>query len=196
MKTTRTVFLFLVTLFLLSPLPALAHFCACCAERGQYSINVRKPTGYELSELKLLKIADAALYTDAGYPDNIKGLSPLSETYTARLFWPQRGFRFDFKSEQNGAGVLNLAHAPTMVDFRADTYNEGEPTLYKELRFKARVLSGSGFFGKGITPATEYFLVLQGRGNNCMSADQFTHWRLEITGKRASYAFYGRLKTS
>jgi hypothetical protein len=196
MKLNQIIFSVLIAGLLLSPLPLLANFCACCAERGQYSISVRKPADYELSELKLLKIADAALYTDAAYPDNIKGLSPLSETYTASILWPKKWFRFDFKNEQNGTGLLDLAPAATMVDFRADTYNEGEPVLYKELRFKARVLSGSGFFSKGIAPATEYFLVLQGKGNNCLSADQFTHWRLEITGKRASYAFYGRLKTS
>jgi hypothetical protein len=84
----------------------------------------------------------------------------------------------------------------TMVDFRVDTYNEGEPVLYKELRFKSKVRNGTGFFSKGIALATEYFLVLQGKGNHCMAAEQFTHWRLEISGKKADYAFFGKLKTT
>jgi hypothetical protein len=35
--------------------------------------------------------------------------------------------------------------------------------------------------------------VFQGRGNSCDGADNFTHWQLKITGKKADYAFYGEL---
>jgi hypothetical protein len=37
--------------------------------------------------------------------------------------------------------------------------------------------------------------VLQGRGNSCDTAEDFTHWRLKITGNKADYAFYGELST-
>jgi hypothetical protein len=57
-------------------------------------------------------------------------------------------------------------------------------------------MSGTGIFKKGIVPATAYFLVFQGKGNQCMAAEQFTHWRLEVMGKKASYAFFGTLKTT
>lgn len=182
--------------FLIFPSQIFANYCACCAERGEYSIRVKKPDNYEIGELKRLQIADATLYTDAGYPDNIKGINPLTENYTANFLWQNAGWKFDFKNDNKATGILNLAKSPTMVDFRTDTYNEGEPILYKELRFKYRVSSGTGIFSKGIAPATEYFLVLQGKGNNCMNAEDFTHWRLEITGKKADYAFFGKLKTA
>jgi hypothetical protein len=35
--------------------------------------------------------------------------------------------------------------------------------------------------------------VLQGRGNSCDGAEDFTHWQLKIAGKKADYAFYGEL---
>jgi hypothetical protein len=64
--------------------------------------------------------------------------------------------------------------------------------LYKEWRFEGEV-NGTGFFKAGITARTKYFLVLQGRGNSCDAAEDFTHWQLKITGKKADYAFYGEL---
>lgn len=171
-----------------------AATCACCAEKGQYTLSVKKPDNYEIGELKRLKIAETTLYTDAGYPETIKGIMPNSENYTSNFMWQKTGWKFEFKNDQNNSGILNLATAATMVDFRTDLYDrEGDPLLYKELRFKSKVLNGTGIFKNGIAPATEYFLVFQGRGNNCMNAEDFTHWRLEITGKKADYAFFGKL---
>jgi hypothetical protein len=67
-----------------------------------------------------------------------------------------------------------------------------KPLLYKEWRFEGEV-NGTGFFKAGIVAPTKYFLVLQSRGNNCDTAEDFTHWRLKITGNKADYAFYGEL---
>lgn len=64
--------------------------------------------------------------------------------------------------------------------------------LYKEWRFQGAV-KGDGVFNHGLMAPAKYFLVFQGRGNNCDNAEDFTHWRLEITGRKARYAFYGAL---
>ncbi len=196
MKIRTFHLIILVSILFTLPLQTLAKYCACCAERGEYSIKVRQPDNFEMSELKRLQIAETNLFTTPGYPDNIKGLNPLSESYTSTFRWLNSGFKFDFENEKNAPGSLNLTKSPNMIDFRTDTYNEGEPILYKELRFKYKVLSGTGIFQRGIVPATEYLLVFQGKGNHCLAAEQFTHWRLEITGKKASFAFFGTLKTS
>lgn len=187
--------LLLAVVFLLSPSAILANYCACCAERGEYSIKTRKLEKFETDELKRLEIADTTLFTDGGFPENIKGISPLTEIFSSSLLMQNTLWKFTFKNDKNNSGVLNLSKAPTIVDFRTDTYNEGEPILYKELRFKYRLSGATGIFQKGFAPATEYFLVLQGKGNHCLAAEQFTHWRLEITGKKADYAFFGKLKT-
>jgi hypothetical protein len=194
------LFLFVfVSTGLFFPVKTSAFYCACCAEPGTYSISVKKPDAYERGELERIRFSDANLFMTAAGEDNIKGLSPIGENYTVDGLFLKNSWKFSFKDEKGKTGTLALPMPATMVAFAADIHDrEGEsaaePVLYKELRFKYKVQNGSGIFQKGIAPATEYFLVLQGRGNNCTSAADFTHWRLEITGKKASYAFFGKLK--
>jgi hypothetical protein len=183
-------------LSVLSPLQSLA--CACCAEKGTYKISTVKPDDYILGELRRLKIGTTNLYSDAGYPETIKGLNPLGETFTASCLLSAKKWKFDFKDNNNKSGRLDLPLPATYIDYRVDLQENEEAadaTLYREFRFKWKTSGGTGIFQKGVTPATDYFLVLQGRGNNCTSAETFTHWRLEITGAKADYSFYGKLKT-
>jgi hypothetical protein len=190
--TLLSIFLFAV----FSPIQSLA--CACCAEKGTYSISVQKPDDYILGELQKLKIGTTNIYSDAGYPDSVKGINPLGDTFTASCLLKNKFWKFEFSDDNNKSGMLNLPLPSTYVDYRVDLQESEEGTdaiLYREFRFKWKVGSGTGIFLKGIAPATDYFLVLQGRGNNCTDAETFTHWRLEITGKKASYSFFGKLKT-
>jgi len=83
-----------------------------------------------------------------------------------------------------------------MVDMHDQEDRPNGPLLYKELRFKGNLTSGSGFFGSGVTKPTTFFLVFQGRGNGCDNASDYSHWRLEITGRKADYSFFGKLKTA
>lgn len=188
-----TAFVSLITLF---PSDALA--CACCTERGTYSINTKKPAQFELDELKRIQFGTANLYLTAG-EDKIKGISPVGENYSPNGLLQNSVWKFDITDGAGKAGTLNLTKPVSMVEFMADLHdNEGGgngPILYKEWRFKYRVQSGTGIFKNGIAPATEYFLVLQGRGNFCTNAEDFKNWRLEISGKKADYAFFGDLKS-
>jgi hypothetical protein len=172
--------------------------CACCSEPGTYSISVKKPDSYELDQLKRIKFATTNIYMDAGFSDSVKGISPISENYTASCLFQSNTWKLNFKDDKGKSGMLSLPLPATMVDFKADIHDKpkdsGDPVLYKEWRFKYKVGQGTGIFQTGIAPATEYFLVLQGRGNNCTQAEDFTHWRLEITGKKANYAFFGETK--
>lgn len=171
--------------------------CACCAERGTYLINTKRPTKYELDELKRIRFATANLYVTAAGEEVIEGISPISETYSLVGSLAGNLWKFDIRDQAAKSGTLNLSKPVSMTAFAADIHDRatGEVNLYKEWRFKYRVASGTGIFKTGIAPATEYFLVLQGRGNGCTSAEDFKNWRLEINGKRASYAFYGDLNT-
>lgn len=171
--------------------------CACCAERGQYSIRTLKPTALELDELKRIELATANLFMTAG-EDIIKGISPLGDKFSPSGSLQSGVWKFNIKDDNGKAGTLNLTKPVSMVAFAADIHDgdgTSEVVLYKEWRFKYRVQSGTGIFQSGIAPATEYFLVLQGRGNNCTQAEDFRNWRLEITGKKANYAFFGELKS-
>jgi hypothetical protein len=190
-----------------SAMPAFA--CACCAEIGTYSIWTGKPDSYQRDLLKdILFQKDAALYTtEAGF-DGIKGLHGIQKEYESDAWTASPGefslvntfkgsaWRFQLKTRAGTSGSVTLPLPAKMLTFKADIHDNPDqglgPTLYKEFRFQGKVTAATGFFKPDVTPATSYFLVFQGRGNGCDNAEDFTHWRLEITGPKASYAFFGK----
>ncbi|MCD9188599.1 MAG: hypothetical protein LUM44_19430 [Pyrinomonadaceae bacterium] len=207
MKKISLLFVALLVFNLIFASEAFA--CACCAERGEYRISTAKPTEYEIGLLQDMKYAESAeLYTDAAGFDSIKGLNGIIKGYEA-FDWSSsteyfsltnsfaaKKWKFSFKTADGKNGVLTLPMPTSMVQFAADTHENdkgAEPILYKEWRFKGTVQSGNGFFASSIVKPTTYFLVLQGRGNNCTNAEDFKYWRLEITGSKADYAFFGKM---
>ncbi len=203
----KKVSLFMIALFAFAaflPLKTLA--CACCAEGGEYSISTVKPDLSKISMLAEMKFDGAAeLFTTPAGFDDIKGLNSIKASYeasdspdffTLENVFAAKTWKLNFKTANGKTGTLNLPMPMQMLSFKADIHDtaEGsEVSLYKEWRFKGTVQSGNGFFTAGITKPTTYFLVLQGRGNNCDNAADFKYWRLEITGKNANYAFFGKL---
>jgi hypothetical protein len=177
--------------------------CACCAERGEYIISTQKPDEYQLGILGEMRFDKTAeLYLDAAGFDDIKGLGvgsgENSDQFDLVASFMAKTWKFNIKTRDGKSGVLTLPVPTQMVSFKVDTHDtaEGDPVLYKELRYKGTVAGGTGIFKSGIVRPATYFLVFQGRGNNCDNASDFTHWRLEITGTRASYAFFGKMKTA
>ena len=177
---------------------SFATYCACCSEKGYYSISYSKPTDYQLDLLKAMKFGSMAnLYMDAGAEENIKGISPITETYDFNGSFLNPNWNFTVKTGDK-SGVLTLPIPLKMINYKVDTHqndteeSHGDPVLYKEWRFEGVTTGGTGIFKSGFAPKTKYFLVLQGRGNVCDNAEDFSHWRLEITGKKASYAFFGK----
>ncbi len=181
--------------------------CACCAEPGTYSIWTGKPDRYYLGILDEMKFGDrASLYTTAAGFDAIKGLDEIKAELeagnaTGELdllgIFAARTWKFTLKSKGGKTGTLALPIPAQMLTYKVDLHDGSHtglgPILYKELRFKGSVRSGIGFLRPGIAKPTAYFLVFQGRGNNCDNARDFTNWRLEVTGRRANYAFFGKM---
>lgn len=171
--------------------------CACCTEEGEYSIRVHKPDDYVVSLLKNIEFAKTAkLFTGEAEPEEVtKGLLNPNDNYSLTGAFSNNLWQLNFK-DGNNVGTLKLPLPVKMLNFKADIHDSEVggtgPKLYKEWRFEGQ-LSGTGIFKAGIAPLTKYFLVLQGRGNICDNAEDFTHWRLEVTGKKASYAFFGKL---
>ncbi|HEX8734839.1 MAG TPA: hypothetical protein VF721_05905 [Pyrinomonadaceae bacterium] len=211
LKKLSLMFLTVACLALFSN-DAFASFCACCAEAGHYSIWTGKPDKNNmdlLSEMKFDK--DAYLYMNAAGFDMIKGLDSIAKIYESDSWtaspedfslinnFAAKTWKFNFtKSGQKG--TLTLPMPLQMVQYSVDihdgkTVGAGGPLLYKEWRFKGVVQSGNGFFQAGIVKPTTYFLVLQGRGNACDNAEDFTAWQLQIDGRKAKYAFFGRLSS-
>jgi hypothetical protein len=185
-----------------------AFGCACCAEPGTYSIWTSKPDSYYYDVLNGIKFGrNAALYmTEAGF-DGIKGLEALRKEYESGSLdgspeefglvnsFAHRTWRFEVKTKSGKSGTVVLPVPARMSIFKADIHDNSDtgngPILYKEFRFQGNVSAGTGFFKSGVVSPTSYFLVFQGRGNECDNASDFTHWRLEITGRKSSYAFFG-----
>lgn len=203
-KSIQLLMLWLCVSCLCAP---AAYACACCADRGSYSISVRKPDDYLLEEMKKMVFGSKATLftTEAGLsPDVIRGLpadyndenSAFSEDFGFAGWFAANQWKFTFRDYQKRSGVLMLTRPPTVLRFAVDTHENDSAdhvTLYKEWRFQGDA-KGSGFFQTGMTSDTKFFLVFQGRGNGCDNAADFTHWRVEITGSKARYAFWGKFE--
>lgn len=177
---------------------AKAHACACCADSGEWYERIEKISKMDFDEFTRFRFSPTArLLIPPG--NTIKGLSQVSEsyTYTLTVSPSRRPWSLEFKADQGGKGVLFLTPLTT-ESFGTDIFDGSEkvglgPRLYKEWRFEGRV-GGNGLFAKGITDDTKFRLIFQGRGNLCTMAEDFTHWKLQIFGRHASYAFYGALE--
>src|SRR5215217_5990544 len=188
--------LFLLFGLLASPAPRASEagplLCACCAESGQWFENTGKMKSYEVSELRNVKFDPTAkLYTTAAGFEGTKGLPAQYESFKLTdSFGRAQSLTLTFSGERGETGSLVLALPQVATTFGADMhdYDEGSagPILYKEWRFNGTV-RGSGMFRKSIARGTRFHLILQGRGNNCLSSSDFMHWRLDITGPRADY---------
>ena len=200
MKCPKAIKFSLVLFAALMFAPQQVRACACCAETGQYSISLAKPRAYQISLMEQLRFGgDANLFTgEADVEDVVKGLAHPAEKYAVSGSLVARTWKLSFRDGDN-LGALNLLFPAKFLNFSADIHDRepgsAGPVLYKEWRLEG-VVYGSGVFRGGLTAPAKYFLVFQGRGNNCDSAEDFTHWRLEITGKKARYAFFGELAKS
>ena len=181
---------------LLSPLTALA--CACCSNTGHYHSGVVDLDDHPLSELKRLRFARTAFLfaTEAGIEEDSLGIDRPKTSYVLQGAFIGDVWRLTFRSGTN-IGILELPLPNKMWSHSADIHDGkvsagGGPLLYKEWRLEGDI-KGSGFFKNGMAAPAKYMLVLQGRGNGCDSAEDFGHWRLQVRGEKADYAFYGKL---
>jgi hypothetical protein len=178
--------------------PGRALACACCSNTGDYRIAFDRPSGYERSLLEDVRFGGTAhlFLTEADVEESAKGLAHRAESYALKGSLVGGAWRLEFR-DGNKTGTLSLPLPAKMLSYAADvrdgrTSPGGGPLLYKEWRFEGTA-AGTGLFRDGIAPRTKYFLVLQGRGNACQNAGDFTHWRLSVSGRKADYAFYGQL---
>ena len=198
MRGRRQALFSLAALAVLLWLPARAWACACFSNEGDYYVSSGRPSEYELSIVRQIRFGQTArLYTtEADLEETARGLAQPAEKYALGGSLVGGVWKLTFR-EGNQAGTLSLPLPARMTSYTADIHDGqtspgGGPLLYKEWRFEGQV-SGTGIFRAGIVGPTKYLLVLQGRGNGCQEAGDFKHWRLQISGRKAVYAFYGEL---
>jgi len=192
MKSLSTIMLLIMAFVL----PAQVWACACCADEGEYDISFSRPSADQLGLLRQIRFSETAtLFTNAAGFEAVRGLVNPKESYALDGSFAGSLWNLVFRDGKL-PGTLKLRLPARMLSFRADIHDQqgggGGPLLYKEWRFEGQV-NGAGFFQRGFAAPAKYFLVLQGRGNACENAKDFTHWRLEITGRKAAYAFFGEL---
>lgn len=194
----RTNFVFVIAFIALLLWPAVVLACACCSTPGHYHSGSTDLDEYPLSQLKRMRFARMAalVLTEAGLEEDAVGIEQPKENYTIQSAFTGNTWRLTFHSAAN-TGTLELPLPNKMWSHSADIHDGklsggGGPSLYKEWRFEGDV-KGSGIFKNGTAQPAKYVLVLQGRGNGCDNAEDFHHWRLEVNGEKARYAFFGRL---
>lgn len=196
MKALRVLLISCAALACMLLLPGRALACACCSNTGDYYISFSKPGAHELGLMGGMRFGGTAHLYQTEAEGGAKGIADASETYTLNGSLVGGVWKLTFR-DGSKSGTLSLPLPPKVLSFKADirdgqTSPGGGPLLYKEWRFEGQA-SGTGLFRAGTTAPAKYFLVLQGRGNGCDNSEDFKHWRLQITGRNAEYAFYGEL---
>lgn len=177
-------------------LPSPAHACACCTEIGQRHVATDKLEGYRRDEIARLRFAPTAtLFTGAADPQDLKGLQATTSSYDLEVRRTGGDIVFAFRDNGKPSGTLALTWPEQMsifeVDPRTDTREGGlGPRLYKEWRLTGKLV-GTGIFAPSNHDATRITLILQGGGNSCTSAEDFTAWTLVVDGPNAAYSFLG-----
>ncbi|MCX6316730.1 MAG: hypothetical protein NTW29_05540 [Bacteroidetes bacterium] len=210
-KVTLIILSFFV---LVSFRPGTRYYCACCAERGDHyteSVKIDKEKLSLLQEMKMNKGTD--IYMNEGEEEWFKGIKSIENAYnewagtdtvTGNKFFSTQSnvtaktWKFSFTTANGKTGTLNLAIPLKMESFGVDIHEGDENSmvvLYKEYRIKGTVQSATGFCSSGLTKPASYTLILQGRGNFCENATDYTHWRLAIKGAAADYILMGTFNT-
>lgn len=103
---------------------------------------------------------------------------------------------FTLTNEQGEAGTLTLELPGKIaifeVDPRSATDQATGPSLYKEWKLTGKV-AVSGAFSAGAGPDQLLTLIVQGSGNSCTTAADFSHWTLVMQGPKANYSLFGTL---
>ena len=173
--------------------------CACCSATGERTDLVTKLDANRADQLGQLRFDPAAtLFLGEADPESVKGIATPSEKYQLQAAWQGNRLVFSFRDNAGRSGTLSLTRPATIAIFHVDQRDQPDaglgPVLYKEWRLTSPAI-GTGVFTPGLG-ATQT-LVLQGRGNNCTSAENFTHWMLVMSGPKAKYHFFGSfLKSS
>lgn len=171
--------------------------CACCADRGQYWVYTNSPDAYTLGLLRDMRMESGVELFLTDSEDDTKGIGKLGwEDLSLVDAFANNTWTITIKSATGKSGTLILPRPARMTIKKIDIHDkdEGDPVVYIEFVFYGIVRSGGGEFRNGIVRPTTYTLIFQGRGNNCDNAEDFTHWRLQVAGAKAAYAFYGKMK--
>jgi hypothetical protein len=172
--------------------------CACCTNTGERTDLVMPLNSGHMDEIAKLRFdKTATLFLGEADPESVKGITSPASRYALQVSWIRDRLVFTFGDGSPPAGMLVLTRPRNLTIFATDTREAPKsnlgPVLYKEWRLTSMAI-GTGNFVPGAGPGQTLTLVLQGRGNNCTSSIDFTHWMLKMWGPKAKYHFFGSLQ--
>lgn len=171
-----------------------AFSCACCAEPAERHIGSFALDEYLISELKALNFNSSAMvYTNACGFECVRGIENPQDQYQIKAGITDTTWQLDFSTPEGENGTLSFALPAEVFEFfvdRSPHIGDGGVYLYKELRLSVQP-HGTGIFAAGLAGGAQAELILQGEGNLCTAAQDFTNWQLRVDGETARFAFYG-----
>jgi len=189
---------------ILSAAPGDALACACCTNQGQRYVEVEKLDAGRLEQTESLRFGkEARLYVGEAGVEAIKGIQDPAERYELSVRWDKThatvgltDISFTLSNPGGRSGTLSLRLPQKISIFEIDPRDSPDqgngPVLYKEWKLTGEV-TGTGAFS-GTNSANQVLtLILQGRGNSCTSAEDFTHWTLVTEGPKGTYSLFGDL---
>jgi len=187
----------LIFVFLIG-VSAKANACACCASRGTWLHDNITPNAYQLGELKKLSgKSTVQLYQTEAGSDAIKGMAITDvDYYTAAITWKGNIGVITVSTGDGKSGTLSFKMPASMHSIKMDLNNVpdssmSDVSLYLEWNFKTAITGGTGIFRNTMIAPAFCTLAFQGRGGMCDEAQNFTHWRFDVSGKKAAYSFFG-----
>jgi hypothetical protein len=198
MRPRHTLLMAAGVLWVAAAAPSGAYACACCTNTAQRNVGVYELDSSKRGEIDQLRFgALAHLYTGEADADAIKGIATPSVRYTLSVAQHADRWLFSFGDAEGRSGTLTLAIPKSIAVFEVDPRRDERegglgPALYKEWRLTSPA-AGTGIFTPGMGKGQLVTLILQGDGNNCHSAADFTHWTLVVSGPIAGYHLYGGL---
>jgi hypothetical protein len=174
--------------------------CACCTHEGQRNVATVEIDSAKRQQIESLRYGGkATLFVGEGDVAAIEGIATPSGSYDLTAKWVDNLLVFSFRDSGGRSGTLALARPKTVSLFEIDPRDSPDvgqgPILYKEWRLSSPA-AGSGVFAPGASPRHMLTLVIQGRGNNCTSDLDFSHWTLVMQGPMANYMLFGNLVTT
>ena len=178
--------------------------CACCTNEGQRYVEVEKLSSGRVEQIESLRFGkEARLYVGEGGLESIKGIQDPTERYDLKVNWDKTHAAagktrivFTLANPGGGSGTLSLMLPQKISIFEVDPRDSPDqgtgPVLYKEWKLTGEV-TAFGAFNDTNSGKQVLTLILQGRGNSCTSAEDFTHWTLVTEGPKGSYSLFGEL---
>lgn len=181
-------------------LPASESFaCSCCTNTAQRRIGDVTLDDDRFDEIARLRFEEAAtLYLSDDDGATVTGIDKPDTHYRLAAAWQDGRLTLTFRDTAGRLGTLALARPQRISIFEVDPRDPAPagglgPRLYKEWKLTGPAV-GNGIFTGGTGDGQTLTLILQGRGNNCANADDFTHWTLTTHGPKANYVLYGALR--